>query len=451
MDRDEKLRRKFAQETQHHPPKHDSEPDRKRHEVDETQILMEWQDVTQEEPILMEGGGGGGRSEDAMSKDTASLSSLVDVAAPPSTFPTDGSSSQSTTTQESEPISPLGASLAQTAIREMTEANSVISSPVAAVALALHSILQSRTLGFKCTGIPEEESKAVGGFAKPVRELPKGQFLPRGWDQWATVQTPVEKQRVWLRYRKSGIGASVLKVFTVEEEEKNAPHRICIQFGSNGNGGEEESNEISFPIQQHVNDDSLGVALAASTIGVKPALHYKALPVLVTKFCHVFDLGPIADKDTSDSSKIHVPLMYQTEPSLKVPAPSLEVRPSIPNDLYRVPGGNGDFSGDLMPGGVPRPGGMAEGNLMGPNHRLFQRDFDDDFDTDTNEPVGFPTPGGLGMQPRFDAFYPPGVQGNPPGRGVKRGRGRGRGRFTGGDPNPDHQKPPNDLGGNMFM
>ena len=105
-----------------------------------------------------------------------------------------------------------------------------------------------------------------------------------------------------------------------------------------------------------------------------------------------------------------------------------------------------------MPGGIPRPSGMPEGNLMGPSHQFFQQDFEDDFEAENNMgPAGFPTPGGLGMQPRFDPFYPPGVQGNVPGRGVKRGRGRGRGRFTGGDPNPDHQRPPNNLGGNMFM
>ena len=131
-----------------------------------------------------------------------------------------------------------------------------------------------------------------------------------------------------------------------------------------------------------------------------------------------------------------------------------------------MPGG--DFADDLLPSGIPLPGfaqpdrgggGSRTGNLMGPNHPSFHPQQGDDYGSGYYEDGSdFITPGGLGMQPRFDPFYPPGVGGFGPGRGRGRGgrgglgRGRGRGRFGGGDPNPDHMRPPNNFnGGDMFM
>lgn len=470
MDRDEKLRRKFAMEqaavkttncSSDEEEGAQENRDAKRQNVDD-KILVEWQDVSETVSETM----GASILSDAMSKDTGSMSSLVDVTAPPiqEDYAVEGRGNGKDGATSSLDVSPLGASLAQLAISEMTDAGLLISSPIAAVALAIHSILRSSILNFKCTGIPEESNaakKPSGGFAAPVRELRKGQFLPRGWDEFAKVSTNVCEQRVALRYRKNGFGSSVL-IVSIGEGDTSIDDglKIQVQFGASG----DEGNMISFPLKRHVNDDSLNVALASAGMeqkeaGVRPALHYKALPVLVTLFCNTFDLGSITDKN-ADTSTMKVPLMYQAQPSLKVPPQPYSnenlgnnTRPSIPIDLReRVPN-NGDFAGDLMPGGVPRPGGLPEGNLMGPGHQLFQRNVDDDdFEIGGGGgSFGFPTPGGLAMQPRFDPFYPPGVQGNRPGRGVKRGRGRGRGRFTGGDPNPDHQRPPNNLGDNMFM
>lgn len=151
-----------------------------------------------------------------------------------------------------------------------------------------------------------------------------------------------------------------------------------------------------------------------------------------------------------------------------------------------MPANRGDFSDDLLPSGLPLPGFAdsaynnnqsrnpnTSGNLMGPNHPMFQRtidDDDDDFNLGGNgigggENNGFPVPGGLGMNPRFDPYYPPGVDGTNGGiplgpgggrRGVKRGHGRGgRGGNipynSRGDPNPDHQRPPSNFGGSHYL
>jgi hypothetical protein len=132
---------------------------------------------------------------------------------------------------------------------------------------------------------------------------------------------------------------------------------------------------------------------------------------------------------------------------------------------YNHPGG--DFGDDLAPGGfgpLPNSGGLAPpgsgGNLMGPNHPAFRGgDYDNSNSLgggDFNNPGGV---GGLGMRPRFDPFGPPGGPTDPDNGGglcpdPRRGNGNGRGRMRGqrgGNPNPDHMRPPNDFGGNMFM
>jgi len=106
----------------------------------------------------------------------------------------------------------------------------------------------------------------------------------------------------------------------------------------------------------------------------------------------------------------------------------------------------GDFDRDLMPGGLDDP----TGNLMGPGHPAFGG-------------VQPPTGGGYGMMPRFDPFGPPRGPTDPrnldPSRNVDPNDPRNpqlprqpRPPPGGtGDPNPDHERPPNDLNNDMFM
>jgi len=389
--------------------------------------------------------------------------------------------------------SALGAALAQVAVSDMSNVDIKVSTPTAALALVLHSALRSKLLEFQCTGVPDDEycfktdekagKKSGGGFAAPVRELPRGVFLPRKWDQFASKLSTEVNHRVLLRYRKNGMPATVLRVEKVDGDMNET--QMKVSFGPFGG----EPCEITFPIEQHVNLDGLGTALSlvGNESGVKPALHFKALAALLTDFCIKADLGFVADGKESNAdniaaqySSVPMPSSTRVEPTVNaskgndfeetsIPTPNHDyfsqgVRrpPTIQDDLLggtrpRMPGG--DFSSDLLPSGFPTPGfadprlgdGIT-GNLMGPNHPYFHPtgSFGDEYNNDSD----FVTPGGLGMQPRFDPFYPPGVGGRgPQGRGRGRGRGgRGRGgRFSSGDPNPDHQRPPNTFGGDMFM
>ncbi len=438
--------------------------------------------------------------------------------------------------------STLGKILAQTAIVDMTAAEITISTPTAALALALHSALRSSVLGFKCTGIvpdgescfqsssTEKQKKKQNGFAPPVRELPKGTFLPDDWDALASRSRRAkdddenELDCVQLRYRKSGIGATILRVISLSSDPTtpsssskhitatttNTSHpstttttsttipMVEISFGPAGG----EPWTMTIPMSRHINVDGFHAALEKSNY-VQPALHYKALPLLLSEFCNCADLGIVKEEglleeeeeqqqqqqqqqqqsDEKNIAEEGVHLVDVTMANIQVgqnPSSNSEFDyggkrrpPTLENDLLgnaRIVGGRvgGDFAGDLLPSGIPAPGvanPMPNGNLMGMNHPYFQGVGLGDEDEDEDDPLGvggtFPQVGGLGMQPRFDPYYPPGVSGcggggggggrfGRGGRGRGRRGGRGRGDFS-GDPNPDHQRPPNTFGGNMFM
>jgi len=404
--------------------------------------------------------------------------------------------------------SALGISLSQAAIADMSHANILVRTPVAALALALHASLRSDILGFKCTGVPEEDNcfssdpisssslssgeKRNSGFAPPVRELPKGKFLPDGWDKFAStntkLQTPKtnESAKVTLRYRKNGIGATILRVIQIVDVEENnytLMARIC--FGPSGG----EPLVINIPMDRYVNVDGLNAALDKCP-RVKPALHYKSLPLLLSDFCKRADLGVVKEKEDVTMNTVTVNVGNTNTPSSyttvgrnaddasrnlafdqnRYGSRPTNTRPTIEDDLLgvagirgqRMPGG--DFAGDILPGGIPGPGfanPRPGGSLMGPNHPYFQGNFDGYGDNDYTNSSGqdnFPGLGGLGMQPRFDPYYPPGVNTGRGGRGRGgvggRGRGRGGGRGNrdfSGDPNPDHERPPNTFGNDMFM
>ena len=389
--------------------------------------------------------------------------------------------------------SALGLSLAQCAISDMSSANILVSTPVAALALALHAALRSDILGFKCTGIPEEEicfstdpkktsHKKKNGFAAPVRELPKGKFLPDNWDEFAstmvrsgrTSNTNNNDAKITLRYRKNGTGATILRV-TQSVQEATLMAEIC--FGPSGG----EPWVMNTPMNRHINVDGLNAALEKSP-NVKPALHYKSLSMFLSDFCKNADLGIVKDNDSANvdiNMADAVPNIPSISSSFKAVTSNnsrilyereseFQSHPTIKDDLLRndpqrrvLPGG--DFAGDLMPSGIPAPGfanpdlggGNKGGNLMGMNHPSFQRNFDP-YD---EEGRGIPDIGGLGMQPRFDPYYPQGLNGGRggrfgPGRGPGRGRGRGGSRGSrdySGDPNPDHERPPNSFNNDMFM
>jgi PI31 proteasome regulator N-terminal len=96
----------------------------------------------------------------------------------------DGNTNQSEQTSED---------VARRVIERLAAASVTCTSPVAALAVALHAqiVLSSQ---FVCTGVPEaENSPRQNGFAAPIRDLPVTQFLPAHWDTNHNV--------VRLRYR----------------------------------------------------------------------------------------------------------------------------------------------------------------------------------------------------------------------------------------------------------
>ena len=338
----------------------------------------------------------------------------------------------------------LGKQLVKLAIDAIAEHNVRIRSPVAAVAVVLHAAMRSELLGFSCTGIPEDGNASNGGFAPPIRELPKGQFLPNHWD--------APNDSVSLRYRKKGTGAIVLTV------KRDAENVVSVQLIPNE---EPPSESLSFPLQEHINLDSFTTALKTAT-AVPPALHYKGLQQLLTKFCRTFDLGSINDVPTTAAPYVDTTVIFSKGgnnggiaeirksdfvppiPPDGIPNPANRPEPwetGVPATIDQAFGrnmpGDRDFEDDLAPGGLRDPlcigRGRMGGNLMGPNHPMFGG----------VGGMGGPQFGGPGtMQPRFDPFFPPGVD---PQKQPHPGRTRHP-----GEPNPDHLPPPNAFGHDMF-
>lgn len=376
--------------------------------------------------------------------------------------------------------SALGVSLSKAVIVSIAEAQIEVETPTAAIALALHAALRSEYLGFACTGIPENSS--AGGFAPPIRELPKTQFIPPKWDEHATRQSPAAACHVALRYRKSGTGSVILLV-TLEDD--GAEKKVRIQFIPATTLTQEPPNAegLVVALHQHINPDSFAAALKQGK--VQPALHYKRLAVLLTTFMNRFDLGHVKENDApmeeswnstvTQQQQQQQPGYTQVQPPnhpfrdpLRIPGQSpfpkfadtfdrseFEVefrRPQFVDqppqiDIFDRSFPPGDFAGDFMPGGLMDPGfgggrAFPPGNLMGPDHPMFQGG--------GSGLSGVGPHSGYGMKPRFDPFGPPGGPTEPfhvgdPSKSKTKVPPGGM-----GEPNPDHMRPPNNLNNNMF-
>ncbi|CAB9520407.1 expressed unknown protein [Seminavis robusta] len=357
----------------------------------------------------------------------------------------------------------FGKKLAEAAIAAMANRSQAIAkTPVAAIALALHSAMMSDdVLGFATMNSTDDGTKASNsGFAAPIRELPKTQFLPKEWDKNAKSINS-STQKVVLRYRKNGTGSVLLKVEALEQTDSAEEQQICVQLLP-ANNKEPPSQTLTFPINRHINLDSMNAALKSpdGRMGVHPALHYKALPDLMNSFATSFDLGSIADdKKASDQPpnsgpKFLSPPVHATykdscgfqghsnnnnNPDLgrpiytgdrNIPTVSTAFPPLRPQFV-------GDFSGDLVPtGGLHGMPNMGPGNMMGPNHPAFRG----------GGMSGVDNSSGFGMMPRFDPFGPPGGP-----QEINNGRGgRPVPPHIQGNPNNDILRPPNTFNSDMY-
>ena len=333
--------------------------------------------------------------------------------------------------EEDSNSSYLGKKLAKDAVGLVAQSSCKVSTPLGAIAVVLHAALLS--LEFSCTGIPEEESSS-NGFAKPVRALSLEQFVPAGWE---TKTAGV----IRLRYRKTGSGSVALHV---SEECRDEVRSVSVALLPSSHT--EQNPVLSFPLSDHINLDSWRRAQSGSA-SIAPALHYRSLSLLLTNFARSFDLGPV--DSPASIPYVDTTIAVGEAPQKYLPNGTVTTErytnarggPPTIDDAFGLRQGSavpvGDFAGDLAPGGLvmgPQFGRVDPGNVMGPNHPMFQ-------------PGGF-QPGGLsgigpgsgfGMQPRFDPIH------GPPG-----GPADVRGRRSSGEPNPDHLRPPNNLN-NMFL
>lgn len=334
---------------------------------------------------------------------------------------------QDISTEKDDECSSLGNRLSQAAVSEIARRDIKVRTPLAAIALAIHAALVSEEVGFICTGLPEKKTK--GGFAAPVRPLTSEQFLPSNWDCSNTDE-------IGLRYRKEG--SMLLRVVRVIVDDTET---VKITLGP------QEEEGLSFPAESHLNLESFSKALKKDG-KVAPALHYKALPTLLTNLCRIFDVGSL-EKSSSlpymDTTVLppvtNDPLRMSTSKQNNKPYSTGHYNPHETPTLaiFNQPRPGGDFSSDLHPPGlrgIEGNDGMS-GNLLGPNHPMFQG----------GPSIG----GGLGMRPRFDPIGPPGgPQDLNPHNNKNHPLRRPPPGGLGG-PNPDHARPPKDLGNNMFM
>jgi len=338
--------------------------------------------------------------------------------------------------------SALGSRLAQLAVLEIASHGTRVQTPLAAIALALHAALISIDVGFVCIGLPDHQPKK-GGFAAPIRALPKSQFLPLKWDTSPT--------HIALRYRRKE-DSMVLRVTWIENMGEDLP---CIQISLvPAAATNEEEPKVSFVVDDHLNLESFRTAFKKEG-GVAPSLHYKALSTLLTNVCRTLDIGSLPTDNPEKS-----PLPYMDATVLPLPAAASDTLrlPSRQNNRnnpvynpYETPTlrvfdnsrSDGHFASDIRPGFVGNHNDMimGGGNLMGPNHPMFHG--------------GRPGPniaGGFGMRPRFDPVGPPGGPQDlfDPQNMHNNRRRPPKGGF--GEPNPDHARPPNNFNNNnMFM
>ena len=393
-------------------------------------------------------------------------------------------------------------SLASAVVSRIATANIKVASPLGALGLALHTTLvelsyedDDNTTMFTCTGVPDDQQvisqlfqgkvqvASGGGFASPIRELPRGELVPTKWEEKISgTTTSSGGGAIAFRYKSLDDTAPVYLTLQLQE----GSNEVYVTFGTLDKS-KATNTELRFSLEQYANLDGFQAAKTKNGGGaVSPSLFYISLSELLFKFTSTFGLlSRKRDSGTSTSMATNIDVMMShqgTVPSCSLEATKMTTvpRPNIPRaidtpdhtDPLRVmdtqrKGKHKDFEGDLLPGG-PQPGGLHDipnrggmGSQVGPNHPMFGRTFgDDEFGGGfSSEGPNFGLPGvggGMGLHPRFDHYGPPGGptelpgrggRGQFPGRGSRLGRGRGgRGPMPPGgfgNPNNDHMQPPN--------
>lgn len=353
--------------------------------------------------------------------------------------------------------------LASSAVAKIASANVKVNTALGALGLALHSALMELTGGdgkdrlFRCTGVPDATVTAQllgsavakggggGGFAPPVRELPRGQLIPPKWEEKAE---PRAGGVIAFRYK---CGKGVYSVDLGHTSDATTVYlalrflsgsEVAVAFGALPSSADKSDvKQLKFELGKHVNLDGFAAAKAKNGGGaVPPSLFYISLSDLLMKFNSSFGVVTTAPK--GEGSPIGMQIMPTNVPVRSLPpmpdtAPAAkthleQIRPSNPpfgavvDPLSNITdpllaassqqrGKRGDFDADLLPGG-PQPGGLhgvppRGGSQVGPDHPMFDRtfgqedghgNFEDDLGFGGGGGFGIPgVGGGMGMRPRY--------------------------------------------------
>ena len=206
--------------------------------------------------------------------------------------------------------------LASSAVSRIASANIKVATPLGALGLILHTWLlelpddKNGDPIFKCTGVPDGDvisqflglsRKAkrggVGGFALPIRELPKGDLVPLKWEDQANSE---EQAVIAFRYKcgkevySTDMMGPTNDATTVYLALQILPgSEVVVSFGtlpaSSSMAKSEERQQLQFPLGEHVNLDGFAAAKEKSLGGsVLPSLFYVSLSKLLMNFCLQF-------------------------------------------------------------------------------------------------------------------------------------------------------------------
>jgi len=239
---------------------------------------------------------------------------------------------------------------------------------------------------------------ALGDVEEEI-EVPKNS-LPGRWNQNKTVYTFI--------YRHKG-RRILLKVLPIDDQ-------VMISAVAENNP---QTPAIPLKYKEYVNTDSL------TNFGSCLKKENTLISIITNQICEPLDITP-EKKQANSTRDERIPY---SDPLIINPGRHDPLRPGRRQQPQR-PRFPGDFGGDLDPFGS-NPLGSNPGNLMGPNHGIFQprgnprRGYDPQRPPGSRyDPVG---PNGIPLNPNPDHFQMPG-RGTRPGsrgRGPPGGPGRG--------------------------
>ncbi|KAL7550630.1 hypothetical protein ACHAWF_013849 [Thalassiosira exigua] len=274
--------------------------------------------------------------------------------------------------------------LASAAVARIAASNVKASTPLGALALALHAALLERTASgtagdggsgaFRCTGVPDaglvtrlvgDDAQGTGrggvggggggggGFAAPVRELPRSRLVPSDWEDAAkrggdggTIAFRYKCGREVRSVDSSGRGSDATTAYLALRRNGDD---AAAYFGPLPTEGTAATKEWTVPVGRHVNLDGFAAAKAKAggSGGVSPSLLYVSLPDMLGDFHN--SLGALLPAETKEEeakpvvgAPSNAPLEGFAAPMPSVPFPSRAAaraatfRPDVPPDGMAV-------------------------------------------------------------------------------------------------------------------